>query len=245
MSLFAPCSTFAAVGFEMGVGFAAAGAGFTSGANTFVDITGPACAIDDILLAVVTNRVSTDVVGPGGLWNVEITSNGGNGRAYLFWRRAIAGDSGATWTWTRASNSSVPLNGQISAWRGCKKSGSPFIGACVPHYNTSSNANINYDSYTPGVPCLVVALGYYSVTGAGPASFAIAGTDPTLSNHFLVKNSSNWFGYSGMSTGGPTGARSNDGTDGTSNISTGILLGLEAATPVPVMSYHYRRRRAD
>lgn len=99
----------------------AAGAIAADNAITSVTVTAPACAADDILIAMVANRSATaNVISPPASngWTEITQANGGaNQFQYaLFWK--LATGSAGDFVFTKASDDNVTFCGAIVAYRG-------------------------------------------------------------------------------------------------------------------------------
>jgi hypothetical protein len=218
--------------------FVAAGALAANATTVTLDCVAPACNIGDILICAINSKDNLDVTPPDGTWTpMREDNNTANQRVSLFWKRAVAGSSGATFSFTKSSDNNILFCGVISAWRNCPATGSPIVGGDTggtASPNASADA-VTYATYTPGVACHLVAIGFYNddATTAG----TISGTDPALSNRWDLETAtgsdSSIFGYSGDSTGAATGARSHSTTSTTDAVNVGVLFGL-LGTPEPI-----------
>lgn len=221
----------------MPVSFQAAGA--ITGTVTLPQLTivAPTLAADDIMIAAINAKNNQTWSPPDGTWTkfVEVNNTTAQ-RVTLAWKRAAAGDSGASFIFTVPVDNNITYHGMISAWRGCITTATP-IDASTP--TTSANASsdtVTYATFDPTeTAAWVVAIGFYNedLTTAG----AIAGTDPTFANNWDLEDGTGTdasiFGYSGSSSGAATGARSHSTTSMADAINVGVLFGLVAAPPTP------------
>lgn len=219
----------------MVVAFQAVGALAANATTAALACTGPACAVDDILIYAGMGKNNQVVGVPDGSWTkfVEI-NNTANQRATLAWKRAVAGDTGGiSYAFTKPVDDNLLNIGVISAWRGCITTATP-IDATAPTTDVAAVAAdvVDYATFNPTeTDAFVVAIGVYNddATTAG----AISGTDPTFANRWDLESATgtdgSCFGYSGSSSGAATGARSHTTTSTTDAINIGILFGLVAA----------------
>lgn len=216
----------------MAVSFVAAGAIVGTVTLPQLTIVAPTLAADDIMVAAINAKDNQVWSGPAGWTKFVEVNNTAAQRCTLFWKRAVAGDSGASFVFTVPINNNITYQGMISAWRGCITTATP-IDATAP--TTSANAlsdTVTYATFDPTeTAAWVVATGFYNedLTTAG----AIAGTDPTFVNNWDLEDATGTdasiFGYSGSSTGAATGARSHTTTSMADAINVGVLFGLIAA----------------
>jgi len=221
-----------AVAFES-VGALAAAAG-TGGGATALTITAPACAADDILIAVILSKSNTTISPPDGTWtSVVAVNNTSVQRCSIWWKKAIA--SNGSFIFTRASEG-INWYGVISAWRGANTA-SP-IDATSP--STSPNASsdtVTYATFDPaGTTGIVIAIGVYNEDNTTAGS--ISGTNPALVNRWDLESGTgadgSIFGYEGSSDGTATGARSHTTTSAADAINIGVLFGMKPAVDTTV-----------
>lgn len=216
----------------MAVDFRAVGALAANATTTTLAIVAPTLSVDDVMIASINQKANQLITPPAG-WEVVVEVNNTTAqRTSIFWKRAEAGDSGATFNFTKPSDDNILFCGCISAWSGCITTATP-IDATAP--STSANAaadEITYADFDPTETiAFVVAIGTYNEdqTTAG----GIGGTNPTFTNRWDLETptgaDSSIFGDSGSSNGAATGARSQTSTSMTDAINTGILFGLVAA----------------
>jgi hypothetical protein len=200
--------------------------------GTELELTAPELAADDLMIAVIYNFANNKVVSvPAGWTKFVEVNNTANQRLTLAWKRAVAADSGAVFTFT--IDSVWIFRGLISVWRGCKVTSGTPIDAAAP--TTSANASadaITYADFNPvEAAAFVVAVGIYNDNNTTPG--AIAGTNPTFVNNWDRENAgaagASSFGYSGSSDGLATGARSHTTSSVVDVISIGCLFGLVTA----------------
>lgn len=225
----------------MAVAFQAVGALAAVTAPTFpLTVVAPVLAVDDIMIAVLFDRNidsppsnGFNPITPPVGWTLFAEGENPSGPTFtIFWKRAVGGDSEASFIFTRTIAADL-FCGVISAWRGCVTTGSP-IDATAP--STSLNAisdSVSYASFDPTeTNAFVVAVGMYNQDGT--TAGAIAGTDPTFTNQWdletAVGSDGSIFGYSGASSGVATGARSNTTSSPIDAVSWGCLFGLVAAS---------------
>lgn len=222
----------------MAVAFQLAGALAANATTAALAVTGPVCAVDDILIYAGMGKNNQVVSAPDGSWTSFIgVNNTANQRATVMWKRAVAADiGGISYAFTKPVDDNLLNIGVISAWRGCCLTGSP-IDTATP--TTSANAladAVTYATFDPAeTVAFVVAIGFYNedLTTAG----AIGGTDPTFANNWDLESATgtdgSCFGYSGPSSGAATGARSHTTTSTADAINIGVLFGLRQEFSFP------------
>lgn len=233
----------------MAVAWQASGAIAANATTTSLSITAPACAADDILIAVVYGKSDQVITVPDGTWTKFVEFVGGVQRCTLAWKRATA--SGGSFAFTKPVDDNVLFCGAIVAFRGCVTGSTP-IDATTP--STQSNASADDVSYADFDPTEttghVVYVGCYAEDQTAPS--AIAGTDPTLAQVLDVEtptgSDASIFMDSGDSSGAATGARTKASNSTTNAGNLGVVFGLVAAAvaggAAPRAMRHYRQRRA-
>lgn len=195
-------------------------------------VVAPACAANDILIAVLLVKDNRVVTAPSG-WTKFVEANNTTAqRITIAWKRAVAGDSGATFAFSTPGTANNLFAGVISAWRGCITTATP-IDATSPSVSANASSDtVSYATFDPTqTTAYVVAIGVYNndLTTAG----AIAGTNPTFVNRWDLETSigtdGSIFGYSGDSNGSATGTRTHSTTSTADDINIGVLFGLVAA----------------
>jgi len=217
------------------VAFQAVGA-LAAGANvSSLDVVAPACAANDILIAVLLVKDNRVVSAPDGTWTMFVDSTNTTAqRVRIFWKRATA--SGGTFTFTTPTKANNLFAGVISAWRGCITTATPIDATSPSISNNALSDTVSYATFNPTeTTAFVVAIGVYNddTTTAG----AISGTNPAFTNRFDLETSTgtdcSMFSYSGTSDGAATGARSHTTTSGVDAINMGVLFGLVAEGTTP------------
>jgi hypothetical protein len=110
----------------------------------------------------------------------------------LYWCRAKATDSGATFNFTKATDDNLLFAGVISAHRGFKKSGSP-INATAPARTETAGANDNvaFPAFDPaGANCHVFFMAYYGNDLSAFAAAMSADTNPDCTLRYDLETSS-------------------------------------------------------
>lgn len=217
----------------MPVAFVAAGALAATVTLPQLSIIAPTLSVDDIMVAAINAKDNQVWAAPAG-WTKFVESNNTTAqRVTLAWKRAVAGDSGATFVFTVPVDNNITYSGLISAWSGAITTATP-IDATTPTVDPAAAAQdaIDYTSFDPTeTTAFVVAIGFYNedLTTAG----AIAGTNPSFTNRWDLESAtgtdSSIFGYDGSSDGAATGARSHSTTSMADAINVGVLFGLVAA----------------
>jgi hypothetical protein len=216
----------------MAVSFQAVGALAANATTTTLNITAPTLAADDIMIATILGKDNQTITAPSGWASVVAVNNTADQRTSIFWKRAVGGDSGASFAFTKPTDNNTLFCGVIAAFRGCLTSATP-IDASTP--TTSANASsdtVTYADFNPTETAAhVVAIGTYNqdLTTAG----SISGTDPTFVNRWDLETGTGTdgsiFGYNGASSGAATGARSHSTTSTADDINTGVMFGLVEA----------------
>lgn len=108
--------------------------------STF-DITLPTLQANDIIIIAVMSKSlavpSTEINTPNGYTekgtkvSIDAAAQADDMRTALFYKRAVAGDSGATVTISRAGASTAGLYAVATVWRGATTSGDPFDTAGI------------------------------------------------------------------------------------------------------------------
>ena len=224
----------------MAVAYQAAGSIVVSSTVASINVVAPATAVNDIMLCLLFGKDNIDHTGNAGFTELGTQNHNGTGEtASIWWRRAQAGDSGATFAFTKATDNNIFFAGVIVTFRGALTSGNPFTNPGTP--TTSDNASsdtVTYATFDPGIACHVVAVGFYNndLTTVG----TISGTNPTLTNRVDIETSTgadcSFFVFSGDSDGAATGARSHTTTSTNDATNQGWLFGIEAqgATTTPI-----------
>ena len=213
----------------MAISYVTVGSIVVNSTTTTLTLTAPACNVDDILIATLIGKDNIDHSPPDGTWT-EIGTQTNNTTAMTtsqWWKRAT--ESGGNFNFTKATDNNIFFAGVISAWRGCKTTGSPIDATTPTVSNNASSDTVTYATFNPTeTDAYVVAIGIYAndLTTAG----SISGTDPTFTNRFDIETSTgsdcSFFAYSGTSTGAATGARSHSTTSSADAINQGWLFGL-------------------
>lgn len=223
--------------------FVGVGALAANATTATLTIVAPTLQADDIMVAAVLAKSDVVLDPPDGTWTEFVQAmNTTAQKVVLWWKRAAAGDSGASFNFLKDIDDNILFCGVISAWRGRLKTGDPLAGS-----STSANASsdtVSYASLDPTAACDLVAVGFYNedLTTAG----SISGTDPTFVNRWDLETAlgtdGSIFGYSGDSTGAATGARSHSTTSTVDAISIGVLFGLLPEPEADFAGSEVRRR---
>jgi hypothetical protein len=204
----------------MAVTFAAAGAALNTNISiTTLGIVGPACSADDILIAHVMGKQATGntISPPDGTWTEIIqdendcTTAGDDHRFALYWKRAVGGDSGATFNFTKAVDDNLLFAGVISAWSGAVTSGSPLDGTAAAATKTVGTAdNVSFPAFDPTeTNSHIIYTAFYGNDNTTFAAAMSADTNPDCTTRFDLETANG--------TDGSIACTSGDTTDG-SNI---------------------------
>ena len=206
----------------MAISFLSAGSAVST-TTTSLALVAPTVAIDDILIAQINSNNNTAISAPTAAW-VEIQQGNFTGsRAACFYKRVVAGDSGASFTFTVGGTQTS--FGVISAFRGVLPNGSA-IGTSTFSANASAD-NVTYATITSfsnnGV---LVALGFYGedLTTAGTiTNFNAPSIDVEQTN--AGGDSSLFMSYR-QYTGGASGSLTQSTTSTLDAVNAGVLFDL-------------------
>lgn len=219
----------------MPVNFQAVGAIAVNSTTVTLPLVAPALLSEDIMIAVLIGKDNIDHQAPDASWT-EIgtqTNNTTLMTTSLWWKRASAADSGATFNFTKTTDNNVFFAGIITVWRNALNLGDPMDPATPTVSNNASSDTVTYATFTPArTDVTIIAIGIYAndlITALG----TIAGTNPTLTVRFNIETSTGtdcaFFGFSGQSVGGAaTGARSHTTGSTADAINQGWLFGVIA-----------------
>lgn len=227
----------------MSVSFVANGALAENNTTTSMNIAAPTGMEDgDIMIAVVINKALTNVISPpDGTWT-EIYQAQGNctigaddHRVAIFWKLALASDSGDNFAFTKATDDNVLFAGVISAWRGAdqqKPLDPTAVGATV---TAGANENVAFPAFDPTRTNVEVI--YVAVYGNDQTTFAAAmsaDTNPDCTTRFDLEtatgNDVTIALTSGNNNGSNIASRTWDSNSTTDAGSSGIVFALQAAT---------------
>ena len=215
----------------MAIRFWAAGSA-VNGVATTLALIAPTLNVNDIIIAQIVSQDNDAAATPDATWtSINELNNGVGLRSSLYWKRAVTGSSGATFTFTGLAGTTSNL-GILTVYRGCKVDNSP-IGSITSSANVSADA-VTYATLTPTAnTSAIIAAGFYadnattagSITSTAPSSFANvvdeeavpAGAGLSLFQYWGVNN-----------VGGATGALSHTTTSTVDGVNNGILFELLA-----------------
>lgn len=244
----------------MAVTFVAGGALAAQNNSVNLLMTAPACADDDILIAQFINKsVTARVITPPAGWTAvtadevnDCTTAADDHQFSLYWKRAVAAsDSGANFTFAKSSNDGVLFAGVISAWRGCKATGSP-LDATAPARTKSAGGvhEVAFPAFDPAVACHVVYMSYYGNDVSTFNAAMSADTNPDCAVRYdletSVGNDCSLACCSGDSDGSNIASRTWGTTLTADAGNTGVVFGLVpsgAAPNIAAIMANYRRIR--
>ena len=220
----------------MAISFVAAGAIAVTITVTTQAITAPTLAANDIMIACLINRSGTANVisAPDGTWTeiIQGTTAGGvgNHQYAVFWKLASAGDSGASFTFTKATDDNVSFGGMISAWRGCVASPIDATPAGVTEAGADTE-NVSFPAFDPTETDVeVVFIAFYGDNGTTFAAAMSADTNPDCTIRWdLEDNTGQDFSIactSGMNDGSNIAARTWASNSGTNANNAGVVFAL-------------------
>lgn len=217
----------------MAIAFWAAGSAVTGTATTLA-LVAPTLNVNDIIIAQISSEDNDAHLAPDSTWTaINALNNGTALRSSLWWKRAVTGSSGATFTFTSFAGTSGNI-GILTAFRGCKVDNSP-IGSVTSSANVSADA-VTYATLTPTAnTSAIIAAGFYAddattagtITSTAPSSFTnIVDVESAAADNLSL------FQYWGINNvGGATGALSHATTSTADAVNNGILFELLSDTP--------------
>lgn len=154
-------------------------------------ITAPTLQANDIMIAIVANKqISNAISAPDGTWTQIYQGENSNLNTHsAWWKLAGAGDSGASFTFSKASDDNVVFGGVICAFRGVHTT-SPLDATAANRQNTTSAADdVSFPTFDP--TSTDVELVYVAFYGNDLTDFSTvpAGTNPTFTLRFDVETS--------------------------------------------------------
>jgi hypothetical protein len=91
----------------------------------------------------------TDYTELGTKVNIDSATAADDMRSAVFWKRAVAGDSGASVTISREGTSALGLYAKAYVYRGCVKTGSPFDTFVAGAGDTTADDFLNFPAINP------------------------------------------------------------------------------------------------
>ena len=238
----------------MAISFVAAGAYAVNNTVTTQAITAPTLQAGDIMIACVLNRAaSVTISAPDGTWNqiVQGTNDPGSGNHVyaIFWKLAAAGDSGASFTFSKSVDDNRTFGGVIGAWRGCLASPLDATAAGITE-TTSAADNASFPAFNPTSTAVeVIFVAFYSDNDTAFSAAMSADTNPDCTTRWELEsatgNQSTIACTSGSNDGSNVAARTWASNSTSDNISTGVVFALVASTIIPIAMRHYRQRRSN
>lgn len=212
------------------IAFVANGALASDAAITTLSVVAPALSVNDIMIASIYGNNNQVVSPPDGTWtSIKEINNGTGMRTSIFWKRAAASDSGATFNFTKPVDDNLLFAGVISTWAGCRISATPLDATAASSSANVLSDTVTYATFDPTETlAFVLACGQYNndLTTAG----AIAGTDPAYTNRTDLETATgadcSVFNYDGTSSGAATGSRSHVTISTADAVNTGVQFGL-------------------
>ena len=231
----------------MAVAFVAAGALAATVTLPQLSLVAPTLAVNDIMVSYINAKDNQTWTAPANWTKFVEVNNTTAQRVTLAWKRAVNGDSGATFVFTVPTDNNITYAGVIAAHRGAIATGSPLDTATPTTSANASSDTVTYADFNPvETNAFVIAAGFYNddQTTAG----SISGTNPTFTNRWDLESATGTdtsiFGYDGTGDGTATGARSHATTSMTDAINVGVLFGLIAALPASLVPHLRRPQRA-
>ena len=176
--------------------FVAVGALATNVTTASMPITAPTLAVNDIMIACLINKALGNVISPpDGTWtqiiqdDTDCTIANDDHRFAIFWKRAVSGNSGAAFTFTKATDDNLLFAGIISAWRGCVATGNPIDGGAVSK-TAGAIDNVSFPAITTVNPNeLVLFVAFYGQDATTFAAAMSSDVNPGCTLRFDQENS--------------------------------------------------------
>jgi hypothetical protein len=240
----------------MAVTFQAAGALAVDNAIVTLPVVAPSCLANDILICCLINKnVTANAVTPPTGWTAVIatevndcTTAAADHQYSIYWKRAVAADSGATFNFVKATDDNLLFAGVISAWRGAVTSDSPLDATAPVRTETAADSdNVSFPAFDPAVACHVVFVAFYGNDNTTFAAAMSNDVDPDCTTRFDLEsgtgNDCSIACTSGDSSGANIAARTWASVSTADAGNTGVVFGLVPATAKATRQNSYRRRR--
>lgn len=212
----------------------AIGAPTATSQNQTISPDAPTCEIDDILYAVIYQNDNLSLTTVPADWaEVRAPVNNGTGmRASLYWKRAVAGDSGAGFTFGKSSDNNTLFYGYIFAVGGVKKTGDPHDTGSIPaSVNTPAVDACTYPAYDPNATDVhVFFVGYYANDQTAAEPLVMSGTNPSPGQQVNIESSvgadASLFLLDGDNNGEAIASRNHGTSSATDAVSVGITFAV-------------------
>lgn len=172
----------------MAITFVAAGALAENALTVDLVVAAPTLAGDDIMICALINKsVTANAVTPPAGWSAVIatevndcTTAADDHQFSVYWKRAAAVDSGANFTFSKATDDNNLFAGVIGAWRGAKTAGSPLDATAAARTLTAAGAdNVTFPAYDPTSTTVhVIFIAFYGNDATTFAAAMSADTNP-------------------------------------------------------------------
>lgn len=240
----------------MAVSFVAAG---TLAGNITVAtqaIVAPTCAVGDILICALINKsVTANVVTPpDAAWTAVIatevndcTTAADDHQYSVFWKRAVAADSGASFTFTKATDDNLLFAGLIVAYRGALGGGNPLDATAAARTLTAGAAdNVTFPAYDPAsTDNRVIFIAFYGNDLCAFAAAMSADTNPDCTidtdQELSTGNDCNIAITSGTNDGTAIASRTWASTSTADAGNTGVVFALVAQINSTNKTYLYNQ----
>jgi hypothetical protein len=196
-----------------------------------------------MIASLFNKALANTISAPDGTWTQVIQNEndtsvaGQDHTAAIFWKLASAGDSGASFTFSKASDDNVVFGGFIAVWRGVNTSTPIDATAPTVFERTTSNDNVDFLDLDPTSTAVEVVLVAFHADDAVDFSTPPTGTNPTLT--FRAEEETN-IGTdcaiaicSGSNNGAATGNRAWPSNSAANAASSGVMFALVAAGGSP------------
>lgn len=233
----------------MAIAFVAAGSFATNTTVTTQAIVAPTLQAGDIMLACCYGASTSEniISAPDGTWaEIQQSWNSGTQQHAIFWKLAAGGDSGASFTFSKATDNNLTFGGVISAWRGC--AASPLDATAAGKTETTTNTdNVSFPAFNPTATTVeVLFVAFYGTSSTAFSAAMSNDTNPDCTTRFAVQESGlrTITCTSGLNDGSNIAARTWASNSDSDKINTGVVFALVPQSIVPMMMASYRQRRA-
>lgn len=159
-----------------------------------VNLTLPATEVNDIIIILPMSKnivlpaneinTPTDYTEVGTRLTIDSGTAADDMRSAMFWKRAVAADSGATVTCSRAGTSTLTFCAIALVFRGAVKTGDPFdTTGIVRNGDITADNDIDFTSFDPTATDVhVIYFGWHADDTTTGANFTNDGTTFTIRN---------------------------------------------------------------
>jgi hypothetical protein len=225
---------------QAAVSFVAAGSASFNITTPSQAITAPTLQANDVMVAVViTNSLSNAISAPDGTWTqviqgeADVTRGGCDHTYAVFIKVASSGDSGAAFTFTKASDDNLLFGGLICAYRGADTSSPLDATAASPNVTVANADPVTFSAFDPTASDVEVVYVAFHPDDQTDFTTAPSGTNPTMATRFDIETiTGNDFSLalcSGSNDGANVASRTWASNSNSNAGSTGVVFALKAA----------------